>query len=113
VKTGEVAVGKHIETETARVTVPIEKERVVIDRVQTPEIGTIVDPNEIKFQAGEVAHIDVYQETPEIHKEAFVREEVRVRKVVDRDIVEAEDTIRREELDIDTSGELNINENRV
>jgi stress response protein YsnF len=27
--------------------------------------------------------------------------------------VEAEDTIRREELDIDTSGELNINENRV
>ncbi|MBE9238733.1 DUF2382 domain-containing protein [Anabaena aphanizomenioides LEGE 00250] len=113
VKTGEVAVGKHIETETARVTVPIEKERVVIDRVQTPEIGTIVDPNEIKFQAGEVAHIDVYQETPEIHKEAFVREEVRVRKVVDRDIVEAEDTIRREELDVNTSGELNINENRA
>lgn len=113
VKTGEVALGKHIETETARVTVPIEKERVVIDRVQTPEIGTVLDPNEIKFQEGEVAHIDVYQETPEIHKEAFVREEVRVRKVVDRDIVEAEDTIRREELDINTSGDLNINENRA
>ncbi|MBD2296231.1 DUF2382 domain-containing protein [Anabaena sphaerica FACHB-251] len=113
VKTGEVALGKHIETDTARVTVPITKERVVIDRIQLPEIGTVVDPNEIKFEEGEVAHIDVYQETPEIHKEAFVREEVRVRKVVDRDIVEAQDTIRREELDIDTSGNLNVKGNSV
>lgn len=108
VKTGEVAVSKHIETETQSVRVPIEKERVVIDRVQPPEISTVVDPNEVKFQEGEVAHIDVYQETPEIHKETFVREEVRVRKVVERDVVEAQDVIRKEELDIDTSGDLNI-----
>jgi uncharacterized protein (TIGR02271 family) len=115
VKTGEVAVGKHIETTTQSVKIPIEKERVVIDRVQAPEISTIVDPNEVKFQEGEVAHIDVYEETPEIHKETFVREEVRVRKVVERDVVEAHDTIRREELDIhreeldvDTSGNVNV-----
>jgi uncharacterized protein (TIGR02271 family) len=108
VKTGEVAVGKHIETETQSVRVPIEKERVIINRVQPAEISTVVDPHEVKFQEGEVAHIDVYQETPEIHKEAFVREEVRVRKVVERDVVEAQDIIRREELDIDTSGDLNI-----
>ncbi|MEA5575213.1 DUF2382 domain-containing protein [Anabaena sp. UHCC 0451] len=113
VKTGEVAVGKHIETEIARVTVPIQKERVVIDRVQPSDRGSMVDADEVKFQEGEVAHIDVYQETPEIHKEAFVREEVRVRKVVERDIVEAQDTIRREELDIDTSGDLNVKENSV
>jgi uncharacterized protein (TIGR02271 family) len=31
-KTGEVAIGKHIETETARVSIPIDKERVVIQR---------------------------------------------------------------------------------
>lgn len=37
VKTGEVAVGKHVETETARVSVPIQKERVIIERV-TPTI---------------------------------------------------------------------------
>jgi uncharacterized protein (TIGR02271 family) len=111
VKTGEVAVGKHIETETVSVTVPIQKERLVIDRVQTIATGRVVDPNEIKFQEGEVARIDIYQETPEIHKEAFIREEVRVRKVVDRDMVEAQDVIRREELDIDTSGDLNLEEN--
>jgi uncharacterized protein (TIGR02271 family) len=106
VKTGEVAVGKHIETETARVTVPIEKERVVIERFQPIETGTLVDPNELRFQEGEVARIEVFQETPEIHKEAYVREEVRVRKVIDRDMVEAQDIIRREELDVDTAGNL-------
>ncbi|MBD2563356.1 MULTISPECIES: DUF2382 domain-containing protein [Nostoc] len=110
IKTGEVSVGKHIETETARVTVPIQKERVLIERVVPTETGKVVDPNELKFQEGEVARIEVYEETPEIHKEAFVREEVRVKKVVERDTVEAQDTIRREELDVDTAGNLHVQE---
>ncbi|MBX9258167.1 DUF2382 domain-containing protein [Desmonostoc muscorum CCALA 125] len=109
IKTGEVAVGKHIETETARVTVPIQKERVLIERVIPTEIGS-VDTKELKFQEGEVARIEVYEETPEIRKEAFVREEVRVKKVIERDTVEAQDTIRREELDVDTAGELHVHE---
>lgn len=112
IKTGEVAVSKHVETETARVSVPIEKERVVIERVH-PTAGTVVDPNEAKFQDGQVARIEVYEETPEIFKEAFVREEVRVKKVIDRDTVETQDTIRREELDINTAGELHVNETRT
>ncbi|MEH1967604.1 DUF2382 domain-containing protein [Nostoc sp.] len=111
IKTGEVTVGKHIETETARVTVPIQKERVLIERVVPTETGKVVDPNELKFQEGEVARIEVYEETPEIHKEAFVREEVRVKKVVERDTVEAQDTIRREKLDVDTAGNLHVQEN--
>lgn len=103
-KAGEVAVGKRIETETARVSVPIEKERVVIERVTPTEAGTVVNPGEAAFQEGEVARVELYEETPDIHKEAFVREEVRVRKVVDRDTVEAQETIRREELDVNTDG---------
>ncbi|NDJ25314.1 DUF2382 domain-containing protein [Nostoc sp. B(2019)] len=110
VKTGEVAVSKHIETETARVAVPIQKERVLIERVQPTAGGTVVDPNELKFQEGEVARIEVYEEMPNIQKEAFVREEIRVKKVVERDTVEAQDTIRREELDVNTAGELRVNE---
>ncbi|MGF2039884.1 MAG: DUF2382 domain-containing protein [Nostoc sp. CmiVER01] len=110
IKTGEVTVGKHIETDTASVTVPIQKERVLIERVVPTEAGKVVDPNELKFQEGEVARIEVYEETPEIRKEAFVREEVRVKKVVERDTVEAHETIRREELDVDTEGNLQIQE---
>ncbi|MEH2249280.1 DUF2382 domain-containing protein [Nostoc sp.] len=112
-KIGEVTVGKHIETETASVTVPIQKERVLIERVVPTEAGKVVDPNELKFQEGEVARIEVYEETPEIHKEAFVREEVRVKKVVEQDTVEVKDTIRREELDVDTVGNLHLQENET
>jgi uncharacterized protein (TIGR02271 family) len=90
-KTGEVAVGKHIETETARVEVPIEKER-----------------GEVDFREGEVARVEVYEEVPDIQKEAFVREEVRVKKVIDRETVTAEDQIRREELDLDIDGNPNV-----
>jgi stress response protein YsnF len=49
---------------------------------------------------GEVARVELHEETPEIRKETVVREEVRVKKVVDRDTVEAQETVRREELDI-------------
>ncbi|MEG4073688.1 DUF2382 domain-containing protein [Microcoleus sp. Pol14C2] len=103
-KTGEVAVGKRVETETARASVPIEKERVVIDRVTPVEAGRVVSVGEADFQSGEVARMEVYEETADIHKEAFVREEVNVRKEVVRSTVEGEETLRREELDVKTDG---------
>jgi uncharacterized protein (TIGR02271 family) len=101
-KTGEVTVGKHVETETAKVSVPIDKERVTIER--TPGSGTAVDPSEAMFQSGEVARMEVYEETPDIRKEAFVREEVTIRKDVDHETVEAQEQLRREELDINKEG---------
>lgn len=103
VKTGEVAVGKRVESETTRVSVPIERERVVIERTTPTDAGTVVSPGANVFNEGEVAHVEIYEETPDIHKEAFVREEVRVKKVVDRDTVNAEEQIRREELDVNTN----------
>jgi len=102
-RTGEVRVGKHVETETAHVTVPVEKERVVIERTNPVDAG-VATPGAGDFNEGEVARIEVYEETPDIRKEAFVREEVRVRKEVDRQNVEAEETLRKERLDIDTDG---------
>lgn len=103
-QTGEVVVGKHVETETARVSLPLEKERVVIERTTPVDARTINSPGNINFREGEVARMKVYEETADIHKEAFVREEVRIRKEVELDTVETEETLRREELDIDTKG---------
>lgn len=99
-KTGEVAIGKRVETETARVAVPIERERVVIERVTPSDAGQPVTPGEADFREGEVARLEIHEETPEIHKEAVVREEVRVKKVVEQDTAEAQATVRREELDV-------------
>lgn len=102
-KTGEVAAGKRVETEAARVSVPIEKERIVIERT-TPVDGGAVAPDAAAFNEGEVARVEVYEEVPDIHKEAFVREEVTLRKEVERETVNAEETVRREELDVNTEG---------
>ena len=103
-KSGEVAIGKHVETETAKVAVPIEKERVVVERVTPSDAGKAVDPEASAFREGEVAHVELYEEVPDVRKEAFVREEVTVKKVVDTDTVETKETVRREELDVDSQG---------
>lgn len=103
VKSGEVAIGKHVETETATVAVPVEKERVIIERVTPADAGRAVRPGEATFSEGEVAHVEIYEEQASVQKEAFVREEVRVSKEVEQKTVETQETLRREELDVNTT----------
>ena len=110
-KSGEVAIGKHVETETKRVSVPVEKERVVVERVTPTDAGRVVSSDVANFREGEVAHMEIYEEVADIQKEAFVREEVRVSKVVDHETVQATETIRREELDVNTDERPIINKN--
>jgi uncharacterized protein (TIGR02271 family) len=109
-KTGEAVINKRVETETANASVAVEKERVVIERIPVSS-GTVVSPSEANFQAGEVARMDIYEEVPEFHKEAFVREEVRVSKVVDQETATAQEQLRREELNVDTEGRLVVKNN--
>jgi uncharacterized protein (TIGR02271 family) len=103
-KTGEVTIGKHVETENTKVSVPVDKERVVIERTTPTGEGAAVTPGDTAFKEGEIARMEVFEETPDIRKEAFVREEVSVKKQVDQQTVNAEETLRREELDINTEG---------
>jgi uncharacterized protein (TIGR02271 family) len=111
-KAGEVTIGKHVETEKARASVPVETERVVIERHNPTDATRPVAPGEAAFREGEVARMEVYEETANIHKEAYVREEVTVRKEVEQDRVTAEETLRREELDVDVEGNPVINRNQ-
>lgn len=107
-KAGEVEVNKRVETQTARVSVPIENERVVIESVPiTPSPEPVLANNAFKEQ--EVVRLEVYEETANIQKQAVVREEVKIRKEVDRDTVEKAATLRREELEVKTEGNPNLN----
>jgi uncharacterized protein (TIGR02271 family) len=106
--TGEVTIGKHVETKTAQVSVPIEKEQVVIERVTPTNAGTPVSPAQDAFREGEVARMQIYEETPDIRKETIVGEEVRIRKEVEQDTVEAQETVRREKLDINTQNPSDV-----
>jgi uncharacterized protein (TIGR02271 family) len=108
-KTGEVAIGKHIEVETAQVSVPIERERVVIERV-TMSDTTAAPVGTDAFHEGNAIQMSVYEETADIHKEVFVREEVSFRKEVSRENVTADETLRHEELDVDTQGHPVVND---
>ncbi|MEM9923265.1 MAG: YsnF/AvaK domain-containing protein [Cyanobacteria bacterium P01_D01_bin.50] len=110
-KAGEVSVGKRIETETATVSIPVEKERIVVERTSPTGVRE-VSPGTADFSGGEVVRMEVYEETADIQKQAFVREEVSVRKEVERDTVEASETIRREELDVDVDGKPVIQQQR-
>lgn len=101
VKAADVTVGKRVETETARVSVPVEKERVVIERITPSGGGTAVAPGTVNFGEGQVSRIEVYEETANVSKQAFVREEIKVTKEVDRETVEAQEELRREVLDVD------------
>jgi uncharacterized protein (TIGR02271 family) len=110
-KTGEVAIGKHVETQTTQVSVPIDKERVIIERT-SPTDTREVTPGTAAFQEGEVARVEVYEETADIQKKAFVREEVSIKKEVTHETVNSTETVRREELDVDVDGNPVINKNR-
>jgi uncharacterized protein (TIGR02271 family) len=109
-KAGEAVISKHVETQTATAAVPVEKERVVIERI--PSTGTTAAaPGEVAFKDGEVSRVEVYEEVPEFHKEAFVREEVKVSKVVEHETATTQEQVRREELDIKNAGDRPIVDN--
>jgi stress response protein YsnF len=63
-KAGEVSVNKRVETATARVAVPIEKERVMIDRSAPTQGTAAVDPGNADFRNQEVARMDVLVNSP-------------------------------------------------
>ena len=98
VKVGDVAVGKRVESETASVSIPVEKDRVVIERTAVAA-GTVANHD---FKEGEVARVEVYEEQAAVRKEAVLKEEVSVRKETEQDVVTEQATIRREELDVVT-----------
>ncbi|TAE57597.1 MAG: DUF2382 domain-containing protein [Nostocales cyanobacterium] len=101
-KMGEVRVSKHIEMETAKVSVPVEKEHIVIEHIIPENANQKVFRDENDFNEGEVTRMEVYEETPDVRKETFVKEEIRIKKVVERENFQTQDTVRKEELDINS-----------
>lgn len=104
-KAGEVSIGKRIETEAASVSIPVEKERLVIER-KTVTTGNAVSPGTVNFGDGQVVNVDLYEETATISKQSFVREEVSIHKEVEQETIQKSETIRREELDINEEGDV-------
>ena len=89
VKTGEVTISKQLYTEMVTVSVPVQKERIVTERVSAETGIKTVSLTEADLGEGGV----------------------KIKKIVEQDTVEAEDTIRREELDV-TRNDQRVTERR-
>jgi len=97
VNTGEVDVRKEVHTEQRQITVPVEREEVVIER--RPATGRASGD----MKAEEI-RIPVKEERVRVTKEAVVKEEVSVGKRKVRDTKTVSGTVRKEELAVESKG---------
>ncbi len=100
---GEVRVTKEIVEEQKQVTVPVERERLRVERV--PVEGAAAQATEGSFEQQSVS-IPLSEEKVEVRKRPVVREEVRVAKDTEVEQREISDTVRREEARISKEGDV-------
>jgi uncharacterized protein (TIGR02271 family) len=95
---GSVQVGKRVVEERQAVDVPVTREEVTIERhaVDRPTSGEAFTEDSIE--------VPVYEERVETDKEARVVEELEIGKTAVTDTARVEDTVRREEFEIDETG---------
>lgn len=104
VQTGEVNVGKHVVEEQQTIEVPVECEEVYVERRPVNEEvspGTSGLTEKGVYDDGQTIHVPVSEERVEVSKKDVVSEEIVVgkRKVQDTEVVN--ETVRREEADIE------------
>jgi len=103
VKTGEVKVRKEVVTEHKTLSVPVEREEVVIER--RPASGRVTSS---ELKAGDDIRIPVKKEEVVIEKQPVVKEEVTVGKRTVRETREIPTTVRREEARIEREGNVDV-----
>jgi uncharacterized protein (TIGR02271 family) len=101
---GEVVLGKTVVAETAFVSVPVEKERIIIKHKEPREVKQPIAFDETAFYQGEITRLKVYEETADISKEVVLADEVTITKEVESNLVTAEEILRREKLELYTEG---------
>lgn len=98
VQTGSVYVRKEVVTENQTITVPVRKEKVIIERRE-------VSADEATGYIGEIGEeeyiIPVREEQITVTKTPIVTEEIIIRKIQIQETQQVQDTVRHEELRVD------------
>jgi uncharacterized protein (TIGR02271 family) len=103
VNAGEVVLSKEVVEEQKTVDVPVMHEEVVITR--TPVNN---QSSNAAISSDESIHIPVSQEQVDVHKYTVTTEEVSASKRQVSETQQIEETLRREEAKVDTTGSVNI-----
>jgi uncharacterized protein (TIGR02271 family) len=106
VETGELRVGRHVETEHVSQPVARERERVVIER----RPASADAPGEASISESGEVRVPVTEEQIVVEKRPVVQEELVISKegVSETEHVEAD--VRREEFDIDKTGRVDLSD---
>lgn len=105
VTTGEVDIHKHVVNDTETVEVPVKREEIVIERKPvTDQSSQGTDEN----LEDDMITIPIKEEQVDVSKHTVVREEVGIHKEEHEDVEKVTEDVSREELDIDTSGDVHI-----
>jgi uncharacterized protein (TIGR02271 family) len=103
VQAGEVRVRKEVHTEQRNIQVPVTREEVVIERhpVADREVtGQTLGEEEVR--------IPLMEEEVDVQKRTVVREEIEVGKRPVQETKTVSDTVRREEANVETTGNVGI-----
>jgi len=104
VETGEVRLRKEVVTEHRSIDVPVTREEVVIER--HPVAGG--QSTAASIGAGEEIRIPVREEQVRVEKQAVTKEEVSLSKRKMTDTKKVDEEVRREELRVDKTGNVNV-----
>lgn len=107
VQTGEVRLGKHVTEETETIDVPVTHEEVIVERHPVRDSHS-TDETITDIDGTEEVVIPVTEEQVNVQKHTDVVEEIDVRKEKVTEQKKVSDTVRKEELDIDSSGDVRI-----
>lgn len=104
VQTGEVNIKKNVTEETKTVEVPVKHEEVTIEK--RPVTGN--EPADGVLGNEEEITIPITEEQIEVTKRPVVTDEVVVNKETKEETKEVSETLRKEDLDVDTQGDVTV-----
>ncbi len=103
VQSGEIGLNKHVVTETQEIEVPVEKERVTIERHAVE--GDAEDGYSFS-ETDEEIRIPIHEERVTVDKDAVVTEEVEINRENVTENQKVSDQVRKEKLDVVENGDV-------
>lgn len=108
VKTGEVKISKRTITDTSDADIPITREKVIIEIESIYSGQTRIDFGDAEVAEDGTVRMGIYEEQAEVCRRIVPYQNVSVHKEVVQDVVRTQQTIRREELEVTTEGNPNV-----
>lgn len=108
---GAVEIGKHVETRQETVSVPLQREEVIIERHAVTDARPV--EGAVLGAASETMRVDLEAERAQVAKQAYVTEEVEIGKRTVTETQTVTETVGREVLDVNKTGEVQLTDGQT